>query len=116
MLLTIGANGKTEMEELLKAKFVAKPTPLVDVGLSGKGLAPLLKVAGMPEDKAITKSLEKISQMERINVANVKVHGGERLTIRLELGLAPLLIRFESQRIAAEIERQKAIKPGVERK
>jgi hypothetical protein len=89
MYFSFGAHAKDAMQEALLAKRVAKPAPLLQLEASGKKLQPLLKAFGLLEGGG-ADYFKMVAARERINLASIKLEGGERLVLRMELGFLPL--------------------------
>ncbi len=105
--VTFGPQGKKLLEDALTAKLEPKPAPLVHAEVSGKRLLPLLKAAGAPVDGQLKPLFDKLGQLERIPIYSLKVEGAkDKLTIRYELGAAPIAaaIYFMGARANADFQ------------
>jgi hypothetical protein len=88
--VTFGAQGEAMIKDALTQKLGPKPAPLLQADISGKRMMPLLKSAGVPLDGEAGPYFEKLTKMDRISVYTVKLEGGDKLTIRYEVGLVPI--------------------------
>jgi hypothetical protein len=101
--VTFGPQGKEAITEALTGKVAPTPAPLVQTEVSGKRILALFKTLGAPQDAI--QFIEKLTPAERSTVMAIKVEGGEKLVLRVELGLPALWIvapkastkRFNSQ-------------------
>jgi hypothetical protein len=88
--VTLGPRGKDVITEMLSAKPLAEPTPLVLARISGKRTLSLYKLLGAaPEALAY---LEKLTTAEQSSVLGVHVSGGDKLALRVDVGLPALWI------------------------
>jgi hypothetical protein len=113
VFVTFGAQGEAMMKDVLTQKLAPKPAPLLQADISGKRMMPLLKSAGVPLDGESGAVLEKLGKMDRISVYTVKLEGGDKLSVRYEMGLVPILslmvTRFGQAQAVPQLE--KAVPP-----
>lgn len=101
LYVTFGANAKGVMEEVVAAKITPKPMPLVHAEISGKRLMPLIKNTGAPTDGPAGQFFDKFAKLDRLPILTVKVDGGDKLVVRQEIGLLPIVGMFGVRTIEA---------------
>jgi hypothetical protein len=89
VVVTFGPQGKEVMKETLTAKLGPQPSPLVRAEISRKRIEALFKTLGAPP--AALQFIEKLPE-ERATVLAIKVEGGDKLVLRVELGLPALWV------------------------
>ncbi len=90
--ITFGPQGEAMLKDALTQKLGPKPAPLLQADISGKRMMPLLKSAGVPLDGETRPYFEKLAKMDRISVYTVKLEGGDKFSVRYEIGLAPVAL------------------------
>jgi len=94
VFVTFGPRGKELMKDALSAKQGPKPAPLFTLEFSGKRTATLIKKMEPPMGGPIEEYIDRLGKMGRLNVISAKVEGGEKLVVRKEIGLVPLVSLF----------------------
>ena len=111
VFVTFGADGKKLMEEVLSQKQSPKPAPLVHMEVSGKRLVSLIKALASepgPGDEKASAIFEMLGKMDRLPVFSLKIEGGDRLVMREEIGLLPIIGLFRTTGHVASAPAQRA--------
>ncbi len=87
---TLGPRGKEVMTEILSEELRAEPAPLVEARISGKRTLALFKLLGAAPEAF--PFLEKLTAAEQSTVLTVRVAGGEKFVLRVDVGLPALWV------------------------
>jgi len=90
VFVTFGPQGKEVITEKLTQKLQHQPAPLALAEISGKRILALYKTVGAAPEAFLF--IDKLTAAERSTVLAIKVKGGEKLVLRVEIGLPALYV------------------------